>query len=322
MPLEPSESGSAPAPAGPSAEYRATATLLVGGLFSLLALLFVGDIRSATLPIRAVLLVGGAVLGAVAMLATAYGIADRRRWAVAVMVPMLLILIAAGVVEVVWGLTRSTLTLPFAAILGIWALQAPIRSKFEPGPGAGPWGIAGVLAVGALVIGASAPVTASALLTPGGPLVVASDALLNRLVITCDGSQGVAPNAIHVTYDWHWSRSEPLAAGTDSITLRASGFVDADPDGYALDSPTTMSAGVSQADIDIGLVPSMVFAIDLSVARFDPGSVGVTFLRSASTPAGQGSVDIRATYLHAPATTQIGAGPAVWRVVSTAHCEW
>lgn len=316
--LEPSES--IPTPAGPSCEYRATAALLVGGLFSLLVLLLVGGATSATPPIRGVLLFGGVAVGAVAMLTTAYGIASGRRWAIAIMVPMLLVQIAAGAVEAVWGLAHSTLTLPIAAVLAIWALRAPIRTKLEPSPGAGHWGVAGILALGALVIGASAPVTASALLSPGGPLVVASDALVGHLVVTCDGNPGVSPTAVHASYDWHWSRSEPLPAGKDTITLEASRVVEDGQDGYVIDSTTEMSAGVWQSNIMIRFNPGMVFGIDLSIAKFDPGSVGMTFLRYSATPADHGSVEIRATYLHAPGQSR--DAPALWKVVGTARCEW
>lgn len=150
--------GEPPATDGPSREYRARIAFTIGGLFGLVvSLLLFGNVLSILSSIPGLLLFVSAFLSVFAMLAEAYGLGARRDWAVAVATPMLVILVIEGVIETLAALTHSTLHIPIGAILGVWALLAPLRTPIDPAVGSRPWGTTGTLVLGALVFTALFP---------------------------------------------------------------------------------------------------------------------------------------------------------------------
>jgi hypothetical protein len=277
----------------------------------------------ATPPIRGIVVLAGVLLGMVAMAAAAFGLATGRRWAVAATTPMLLLLVFAGTFELVWALTHGSITVPIGGVLALWALRAPLQARSEAdGPPGRRLGVPGALAVGATAMSVAWPIASAFLLGAGGPFLVGREDLLPSLNVTCDSSPGRAPTSIQVAYDWRWSRAEPWAAGDDTVTIEAATQRDDGLGGYVLESDATMSAGIWQSNITIGNVSGITFGIDLAAARFEPGSVRLGFLPPGDLPTGHGSVEVRATYLHAPAGTDSSSSPAVWKVVSPARCEW
>lgn len=77
--VEPSESHPPPPGRGPSREYRATVAFTIGGAAIVLVLLLLsGSLLQSAPPIRGVVALAGVLLGIVAMLGTAYGLALDR----------------------------------------------------------------------------------------------------------------------------------------------------------------------------------------------------------------------------------------------------
>jgi hypothetical protein len=314
----------APPTGRPSREYRATVAFTIGGLFALIvALLLFGNVLQVVPPIRGALVLGGALLGTVAMLAAAYGLASGRGWAIVVATPMLLLLVLAGVIEVVEALTHNTIDIPLGALLAVWALLAPVRTPVDPTQGSRTWGVAGTLVLAAMVVSTAWPIVSPLLLQSGGPFVVAEDALQPSLFLTCNGAPDAPPTSVTIRYDWRWSRTEPWAAGTDTITLVAYSSVEEDGSAsYVLEGSTQGSAGTWQSDIMISEPQGVVFGIDLTQAGFEPGSVGIGLQPAGPLPSGPGSIDVQATYLHAPIDTSGPNAASAWRVRSQMSCEW
>lgn len=306
---------------GPSREYRASVTFMIGGAVILMvALLVSGSVLQAVPPIRGVVALAGVLLGIVVMFGTAYGLSQGRGWAAAVATPMLVLLVVAGAIETVVALTRSTINIPIGALLAVWALRAPMRTVGASG-GSPAWGAAGLLAFGGMLVSAAWPIVSPLLVRDGGPFVVAASSLQPSLKLTCPGTPAAAPSTVTVTYDWRWSRAEPWAAGIDTITLVA--YVDGAEDsaGYTIDVTTRGSAGTHQSDLMIFDPQGVVFGVDLAQAGFAPGSVGFGLNSSSEGASANGSIDIQATYRHAPADTR-GQSAAIWQVVTQARCEW
>lgn len=307
---------------GPSREYRASVTFTIASGAILIGLLLVsGAVLQTAPPIRGVLAIAGVLLGLVVMFGTVYGLAHGRGWAVGVATPMLLLLLVAGVIETVVALTRSSINIPIGSLLALWALRAPIRTRAGQSGGSPAWGPAGALAFGGMLVSMGFPIVSPLLLQDGGPFIVAAGSFQPSLKLTCPGTPAAAPTTATVTYDWRWSRAEPWAAGIDTITLAV--YVDRTEEsaGYTIDSTTRGSTGTWQSDLMIFDPQGVVFGVDLAQAGFAPGSVGFGLESSGEGASAHGSIDIQATYRHAPADTR-GQSPAIWQVVTQARCEW
>jgi len=321
----PSGGAAPPAPGrGPSREYRASVAFTIGGAAILFVVLLVsGSILNPSPPIRGVVLLAGVILGVAALLGTAYGLSRGSGWAVAAATPMLWVLVVAGITETVVAATHSTINIPIGALLAVWALRAPVRSGSEAGRSSPALGVAGALALGAMLLSAGWPLVSPILLQSGGPFVVGADALQPTLTLNCDGVPVTAPTAVSVEYDWRWLRSEPWAAGNDSITLAAYTTREADTGSFTIDADAPGSVGTWQSDFFILEPQGIVFGVDLAQAGFNPGSVGFGLIAPGVDYASpHGSIQLMATYLHAPADTNGPDSPAAWRVTTEARCEW
>lgn len=294
----------------------------IGGLFILAVLLLVGGQLSTSPPIGGVVAFAGAVLGLTAMLAAALGLAYGRPWAAAVATPMLVLLVIGGAIEFVVAFTRNSINIPIGALLALWALRAPLRTPPDAETGTRPWRFAGAAVVVAMLLSTGWPLVTAVLLGTGGPFIVDESALAPSLGITCDGEPGTPPTAVHIRYDWRWTRAELLASGIDTVTLAAFGLrEDGDP-AFALDETEHSSVGTWQSDVMIDEPTGIVFGIDLGQAGFEPGSVGIGLIPFSETPDAHGRVDIRAVYLHGPTDTSSANSTALWRVVTEGHCAW
>lgn len=307
---------------GPTREYRATATFLLGGLFTP-GFLFVYQGAFWVDPtIRSVLLVSGVMLSVVALLVTAFGLASGRGWAVAVMSPLLKVLVLAGAIEVISALAHGTIAIPFVALLAVWALRAPRRSRPTAGEPAPRWGFTGALVIGAMLFSTAWPLVNPTLLAPGGPLVNGRDALQASLVVTCDSTPGSPPTFVQGRYAWSWSRGEPWPAGTDTISLSTYTVREDGLTGYRMDLSGGSSPGIVQSNIDLGQTQAILYGIDLGATRFQPQSVAIGLIAPDTLPTGHGSIEIAATYFHAPTDKYSEQSPALWHVLTQARCEW
>lgn len=307
---------------GPSREYRAAVTFTLGGLFILVAVFLLANVVSTTPPVRGVIAFFGVLLGMGALLASALGLANGQRWAVAVATPMLVILVVAGSIEVLVALTHSSIDVPFGALLALWALNVPLRTPPDTPTGGRRWGPLGLLVVAAMLTSATWPIASPVLLASGGPFVVDEGALLPQLSIACNGDPSAPPTSIDVSFDWAWARTEPWPSGSDTITLVAYTSPTEGLEGYALGTAQSPGPGISQSNIYLGNPIGIVFSVDLGQAGFRPGSIDVQFLRASDQPSVPGSVTIEATYLHGPADAEGSPSLAVWSFEQQLQCTW
>jgi hypothetical protein len=303
-----------PGTGGPTREYRAAVTLVIAATFVLVVLLLVIGVNPEGQPVRwAVSLVGPIVL-MVTLFATAFGLAQRAEWAAAAMTPLLYLLVVSGAISFVLALTRSTFEIPIGLILAIWALRAPTSRSARPNAVT-----AAVLAVA--VVAALWAFPAELLLRPGGPLIVDETAFQPALGVTCAPPVGADPARIHVSYDWHWLRSEPWAGGQDVVKVEVfpegteSGLI-----GLALGEADPLAPGISQEDISIFGPLGLTFGIDLATTGFGPQTVGFGLV--GPTTLGSGVVDVKATYRHGSASSDGNTGTALWTVETSVDCEW
>jgi hypothetical protein len=308
---------------GPSRQYRASAVFLTGGLLTIvIALVLSQSLLQIAPPIRGAVALLGTLPGAIAMVVAAFGIAWGRPWAIAIATPMLVVILVAAVVDFAIAFSHSTINLPITALLAVWALRAPLRVSAGATTVSRSGGFTGALVFVALLLSTGWPVLSPLLLQNGGPFIVAEDALQPSLLLTCHGAPDVAPASVTVEYDWRWSKAEPWAAGNDTITLEAYTTIDEDASGYAIDVSGTMTAGITEADILIFEPKGAVFGIDLGQAGYAPGSVGISLQQAGEPTSPHGSIQVQATYLHAPANTGDKNSSSAWSVQTEAQCEW
>jgi hypothetical protein len=309
----------------PSREYRATAALLVTGVFTLVVVLIYRNTISSV-PAIGLVTLAGPVIGAVVELVIALGLGWRLAWAAAAMSPALWVVALGGVLTFLVSLTAGTLEIPIGAILVIWALRAPPQAM--PDPDTAPPRSAGrVLApilVAALVVVAAWPLIVPTATRPGGPLIAASTDLDLELqtAAACPGGAGPAhdpPETIDVVLRWTWAREEPIRSGTDAIVFSWATMSGEEMAGYYLDEPIEQQPGITEED------RSSLFAIyrnDLGANGFEPGSVTIRLHRPNELGSGAGLVQVAATYAH-HYTGQVGLKPSgLWTRVEEMSCEW
>ena len=308
----------------PSREYRATAALLVTGVFTLVAVLLYRDTISSVPVIRDVTL-GGYVIGAVVELVIAFGLAWRLQWGHAAMTPALWILGLSGVLTFLASVAGGRLDIPIGAILAIWALRAPPRATPDPATDQRWGGLLAAILVTALVVVAAWPMIVPTATQPGGPLIAAdTDLDLElRAATPCPGDAApahVPPDVIDVVLRWTWARGEPIRAGTDAVALSwATMGGDEGSAGYYLDEPMPQDPGITEEDRS-GMFA--VYSNDLGTRGFEPGSVTIRLHRPNELTSGPGLVQVAATYAHHYTGL---VGPSVsglWRRAVVTNCDW
>jgi hypothetical protein len=308
----------------PSREYRAVVAFTLSALLALTILVLLRGFLG-TPPIRNLVLLIGPSLSIGASFALAFGLANNRPWASAIVTPMLQLLLLAGLLSFLLTVTHGGIEIPFTAVLAIWALRAPMRAasgSTDSVSGRRHRGAAGLLTTAAMAVSVVWPMASIALLANGGPLIVDHDALVPTFTASCDSSPGEPPTFVDVTYAWRWTRAEPVAGGVDTLTLEWVTVRDDGLSGYMLGPMATQAAGISETDRMIGDRPGIIFGIDLATTRFDPGQVTVKLEPPQAPPTGHGGVELAAHYLHSPATIYDPASPALWRIATPARCEW
>jgi hypothetical protein len=264
----------------------------------------------------------GPLLTVAVLLTLALGVSTERAWASSVVTPVLLLVLASGILSFVLTLTRGGLEIPVGVALAIWALAAP------PARGAGRLPVTGVVLLAAAVVAAAWPFVSSVALQPGGPLIVAPSDLQTSVTLTgaCVQPGGAppaeAPETVDVTVAWSWTRSDFLMMGTDTVTIawytaRGDGL-----SGYGLDSVHPLGAGISESNRSLGGTPGIVFAVDIAERGFEPGQVTITLRRPNAVPVHHGSIEITAHYAHGPNDIYGQDPSAFWTARDPARCEW
>jgi hypothetical protein len=129
------EAAPAPSPRPtPTREYRAMATFVVVTAVIILILFVVGSQAGALVGFTGGLLLGP-VLAAVANGVEAYGLSQRHDWARFAMLPMLWIVLVAGLISSLLALGQGRIEIPVGSLLAAWALTARPSAALGPVPG-------------------------------------------------------------------------------------------------------------------------------------------------------------------------------------------
>jgi hypothetical protein len=150
-------------------------------------------------------------------LVAVYGLYMGRAWARPVAVALLWVAIAAGLIEILSALTRSSLYFPLGAIAGLLVLR--MRPAERPSwPAGGGRVVAVALALTLLAYGL--PGAAEYVMRPGNsPLSVAPEALSLTATLQCGPSGGPAEE-VRIAARWTWSDHESWPHGDDALAFR------------------------------------------------------------------------------------------------------
>ena len=235
-------------------------------------------------PVRAFLLTAdGLVIAGSALLIR--GLDHDRPWAVPATVLACWLLVVTGVVQVIYDLTHSTITIPLAAI------GAAIVLLEDPRPDAGrriaftkPV-VAVTLALG---VGLAGPAVAAAAVTGAGAMLsLHPNDIAMDVHVTCADDAASGQGSATITADWHWSRSEWFPGGNDAVVIRWSGPDESGAESFTLADvpPIEMGTGMWHGSADPSAAraaalevesPSVVIGIDLAQQRYADGHVVVT----------------------------------------------
>ncbi|HXI44906.1 MAG TPA: hypothetical protein VNH13_01260 [Candidatus Acidoferrales bacterium] len=262
-------------------------------------------------------------LAAVAALVLAwYGVAHRRRWAVAAIGPSALILVIGGFLAVIVALSRSTLLIPFDVLVGVWILLAAP----EPRPASLPRAptrtrIATIALVGTFAFGAFGPYGMDAVLAAGGLLVAGPSDVDVTLAVQCEAPGPPEMIVISVTPRWH--RSEPFATGTDTIVVSWLDQADGGVSGYELAATQGLPDGFLEANRTSGPgTESIVISSDVATSQRANRGVEIVLERQITDAPVTGSVDVTARYVHRPNDPYDPASPGAWEIRRHDACHW
>ncbi len=230
---------------------------------------------------------------------------DRRRpWAVAIVRPLLVLLIASGVGATVVGAQAGVIRLPFESVLAIWVLLSPrdvTLSRHADRRGA-------LLIAGTAVL-MVAMLGRQPLFGWGGLLDARQSDLHASINVDCGAPEAGPPPAITVTYDWSWARTSPLPSGLDIVVLN---WVGTDADGrqlYYYDTTPPTGPGIYSGrrgypSLDMArqiaetTAASWSWGVELGEQGMQPGQIELQMRRANEAPPDPGPLTFTATYVH------------------------
>ena len=276
-----------------------------------------GTIPTSALEAFAFHLASGAL--AVLYIVVAWALDRRRRWAVAAIRPLLLLLLLWGTYTFVAAVAVGALRIPFTALASSWALFG--RADRRPLPrlsGRGGAVFAASVALIAMVM------TVQPIFGWGGLFDVHERDLSASLVVDCGTPGAALPERIAVAYEWSWSSGTFLANEDDVVVI---GWNGDDADGrplYVLDETPEAGDGIhlgSASGVSATMTReaagpwrgSLHWVIDLRVWGIRPGRVEFVLMRAVAQPPDPEPLTIGASYIHV----------GVWRNdTSAVNCSW
>jgi len=314
-------------PRAPTREYRAAVAFMANALLILGVLAWFGA-RDVLLVARLVHAFGPALEAALLLLVAA-GLAVRRTWAVAAMTPLLWLLVIGGGISIVLALAQRTIQIPIGPLLAVWALRA--KPLGAPAMGPRP-GLASRALVVVGVVALAWPLAAPAIAQPGGLFVTAAsdldhsvevvgacvDTTREGAVVPVPGTSAEPPATVDVTFHWAWRRNEVLRDGIDAVIFEWFTLAGRPNYEYYLDRDAT-AAGITEEDRSFRFAR---YHVDLAQHGFEPGSITIRLLRPSEAYRGSGSIELYASYVHAPNGIPNATQPGLWTVLVQARCEW
>jgi len=230
---------------------------------------------------------------------------DRRRpWAVAIVRPLLVVLIAAGVGAMLVGAQAGVIRLPFEAVIAVWALLGPRDATL-----AGRTDRRGTLVVASTALLVVAMLARQPLFGWGGLLDARQSDLRTSINADCGAAEAGPPPTITVTYDWSWARTSPLPSGLDIVVL---GWTGTDADGHQLyyyDTTPPTGAGIYSGRRDYPSIDmatqisktspaSWSWGVELGEQGMQPGRIELQMRRAREAPPNPGPLVFTASYVH------------------------
>jgi hypothetical protein len=235
---------------------------------------------------------------------TARALDRRRPWAVAVVRPLLVLLIAAGIGSMLLGVAEGRIRVPFESVLAIWALLASADVTLVRRAGGRSLGL-----VGAVLVLTASMLFGQPLFGWGGLLDVVQSDLRASFDVDCGPSGAGLPEIVTVTYDWSWARTSGLPSGLDIVVI---GWTGTDGDGrptYLFDRDLDSGRGIHSGkreypsldmatEVAKGWPASWNWGIDLAEQGLQPGRVELQLRRAREDPPEPGPLVVTASYVH------------------------
>lgn len=230
---------------------------------------------------------------------------DRRRpWAVAIVRPLFVVLIATGVGAMLVGARAGVIRLPFETLFAIWVLLGARDVTL-----AGHADRRGVLLVACTVLLIVSMLASQPLFGWGGLLDTRQSDLRASLHADCGAPDAGPPPEITVTYDWSWARTSPLPSGLDMVVL---GWDGTDADGHQLyyyDTTPPTGPGIYSGRRDYpsldmasqiaeASAASWSWGVELGEQGMQPGRIELQMSRAREAPPNPGPLVLTASYVH------------------------
>ncbi len=251
---------------------------------------------------------------------------DRRRpWAVAIVRPLLVMLIAAGVGAMLVSAQAGVIRLPFEAVLAVWVLLGARDVTLTAHAGR-----RGMLLVACTLLLIGSMVGRQLVFGWGGLLDAGQSDLRGSINADCGAADAGPPSSIIVTYDWSWARTSPLPSGLDIVVI---GWTGTDADGrqlYYLGTTPPTGRGIYPGRRDYPSIDmatqiakasagSWGWGIELGEQGMQPGRIELQVRRGKESPPNPGPMVFTASYVHLGvwhsdpvSVTCSWTGPAAW----------
>jgi hypothetical protein len=245
---------------------------------------------------------GGAI--AVIYLLVGFALDRRRLWAVAAVRPLLLLIAAAGVAQVLIEASHGRIRVPFDIALSAWALLGNVDVPPIPRPST-----RSIAAVASAALLAGSMLLAPSIFGWGGLLDARQADLAGTVTADCPAAGSGPPATITLRYDWSWRAAAPLPSGIDIVVL---GWTGADSQGrplYVVDEIPASTGGVysglpgypstEMADqIAKESRGSYRWAVALPERGYQAGHIEVRLRLARTDATGPEPLRVTATYIH------------------------
>lgn len=247
-------------------------------------------------------------------------------WAVAVARPVLVLIVLQDAASFLGGVVDGHIRgLPIAAAIAGWALLGPAGVRPVPRPR-----VRSVLAFLVALPLLATLAFARPLFDWGGALDVRPGDLAAQITASCGptggdpGTPQTGPIArVHVTYDWAWTRSSPIASGLDLVVIGWTGDDALGRPVYFLGPTLPTGPGIYDGrrrfpSLEMGNAvaaqsrASWQWGIELDEHGFTPGRIEVDLDRARSEVPGAEPLRIVVSYVH------LGQ----WHADTLLTCEW
>jgi hypothetical protein len=256
---------------------------------------------------------------AIVYLFVAFALDRRRPWAGAAIRPLLVVVAAAGIGQVLIAASNGKIRVPFDVVVSVWALLGTIDTRPIPRPSAR--SLAAVVSVALL---AGSMLVAPNIFGWGGLLDARQADITGTVTADCEATGPDLPATVTIKYDWLWRSSAPMPSGIDIAVL---GWTGADSEGrplYVVDEIPESAGGLysglpgypstAMADqVARESRGSYRWAVALPERQYQPGHIELRLRLARTDAVNPEPLRVTATYIHL----------GLWRQDAAAvTCSW